>query len=179
MPDGSEFKQVVRARMRITGEKYTTAMWAVVEAARTAIPSDTEDLGGRLSGLTGQTLAAFITEHLPDAIEGEHGASVLFLVAELCSHQARWRQERFPDSPRNRAAASQLMACARDITAMRPDDARVLAIGTAWAHGSSAGMMRHAEDVAVSRVSFMLTGDSLIDLLAATAARLLLNLDGI
>jgi hypothetical protein len=179
MHGGEEFKQVVRARMSITGEKYTTALRAVMETARAAIPLDADDLGGRLSGLTGPELSEFIAEHLPEVLAGSHKVSVPFLVAELCREQAFWRQERFPARPRDRAAASRLMSCATDIMAMQPDDPRILAIGAAWAQRSNAETMGHAEDVAIGWVSFLLTGESLIDMLAATATRLLLDLDGI
>ena len=46
------------------------------------------------------------------------------------------------------------------------------------ARESNVEMMSHAQEVAIGRVSSSLTGESLIDMLAAIATRLLLDLDG-
>lgn len=42
MSQDSEFKRIVRARMAVTGEKYTEALRAVLEAARAAVPQPSE-----------------------------------------------------------------------------------------------------------------------------------------
>lgn len=39
MTTDSEFKRIVRARMEVTGENFTPAKLAVLEAARAAIPA--------------------------------------------------------------------------------------------------------------------------------------------
>lgn len=42
MTTDSEFKRIVRARMEVTGENFTPAKLAVLEAARAAIPAEVD-----------------------------------------------------------------------------------------------------------------------------------------
>jgi hypothetical protein len=179
MPIGSEFKQVIRDRMGVTGEKYTTALRAVLEAAKAAVPAD--DPVSRLPGLAGQDLSAFVVSYLPAVTKGRDGSRVLAVLADLCEYQSGWREDKakqYPLDPRNLTVSGRLSACAGELKAISPDDPRVLVIIAGWSDKNIAGMMQDIDQGVIGWIGFELTGEQLIDLLAKKAAQLLLDPEG-
>jgi hypothetical protein len=75
MPSGSEFKRIIRDRMRVTDVRYAVALAAVVEAARAAVPRRREDPLAELPELGGSALAELILDILPDLAERRRGPS--------------------------------------------------------------------------------------------------------
>ncbi|HEY1618301.1 MAG TPA: hypothetical protein VGG25_11810 [Streptosporangiaceae bacterium] len=182
MPTGSEFQQIIRARMAVTGEKYTTAMRAVVAAAEAAIPRGRHDPAAFLHGLAGSRLSAFVLSYLPTVADRRDGDRVLVAIADLCQYESGWRKERaarYRLDPRNDAVSRRLLACASDLAAIQSDDPRVMAIAAAWADENTAGLMQDFEQGMLDWLGFGLSGEQLIDYLAGKAVYLLLDPEGV
>jgi hypothetical protein len=122
MPEDSEFKQVVRARMGLTGEKHNTAKRGVLAAARAAVPRWQDDPLVRLPVLAGSDLAGLITEHLPAAASRTDGDRVTAVLSDLCRYLASWRKDLADDKPLelwNVSAGENLAACAAELVLQR------------------------------------------------------------
>lgn len=178
MPENSEFKQIVRARMRITGEKYTVALRAVIDAARAAIPRWQDDPLDRLPSAAGSDLAELILACLPGLANRADGGAVIAMLADLCHYLAGCRTERAEQRPLeswNLAAAERLAACAADLAAIPASDPRLLAIAETWADEDAAAFMHQLDATVISSIGFNLSGGELIDILARQATRILLD----
>jgi hypothetical protein len=180
MPIGGDLKKIVRDRVAVTGEKYTTALRAVLEAARAAVPRD--DPVSRVAGLTGQDLGDFIVRYLDAAVTaGQDGSHVMAVLADLCEYQSGWRQEkakRYKADRRNLDASRHLAACANELKVISPEDPRVLVIAYAWSDSNIAGLMQDLDQDLIDWIYFDLTGERLIDLLARKAVQWLLDPEG-
>lgn len=178
MPEDSEFKQVVRARMGLTGERYNTAKRAVLAAAQGAVPRWQDDPIVRLPVLAGADLADLITEHLPATASRTDGDRVTTVLSDLCQYMAGWRKELADEKPLellNVRARKNLVACAAELTRLPVTDPRLLAISAAWDSEVAAPMMLRLDETLLASIGFNFSGDELIDILARQAARLLLD----
>jgi hypothetical protein len=178
MPTGSEFKQIVRARMDVTGEKYTVAMRAVLKAARAAIPYSRTGRHDSLSGLALASSSKFLATHNPASSKDQRkgDGDIRAALADFCEYQAAWRAESTLESPEDEAAANNasrhLMACAEQLRSIPPNDPRVLVIANSWANKDTLGLMQSVEGSVIGEEDFDLTAEELIDLLAAEAIKL-------
>jgi hypothetical protein len=180
MPSASEFKQIVRARMDATGEKYTTALRVVLKAARTAVPRSRVGPLGNLPDLTGVSSGSVASAYRPAVTEdrNQDGGYVLEALADFCEYQAGWHADEdfpFPEDRQKYAAAKYLAACAKGLRSVPPDDSRVLAIGNAWGDKNTSGLMQTVEGDVIDPADFDFTAEELIDFLGMQAIQLLGN----
>ena len=178
MPSANEFKQIVRARMDGTGEKYTTAMRVVLKAARTAVPGSRLGPPGNLPGLTAVNPSSVASTYRPAVTKdrNQDGGYVLEALADFCKYQAEWHEDPdFPEDLRNFAAAKHLAACAKGLRSVPADDSRVLAIGSAWAKKNTSGLMQTVECNVIDPADFDMSAEELIDFLGTQAIQLLGN----
>jgi hypothetical protein len=169
MPEDTEFKQVVRARMGLTGEKYNTAKRAVLAAARAAVPRWQDDPLVRLPVLAGSDLAGLITEHLPAAAGRTDGDRVTAVLSDLCRYLASWRKDLADEKPLelwNVSAGENLAACAAELAEIPVSDPRLLAISASWDSEVAAPLMLRLDETLLASIGFNLSGGDLIDILA-------------
>lgn len=180
MPSDNEFKQIVRDRMVATGEKYTTALRAVLKVAQTAVPN----IAGSVPEiLPGPVIATVDPTAVADCLTtvggwGRDGQSTLAALADFCEYQAGWYADLARESPgaqRNHATSERLKLCAKEVRSMPASDPRVLVIGAAWANEATVGLMHTVEGSIMDWPGFRLTGEELVELLAGRAIEYLGN----
>jgi hypothetical protein len=180
MPSGSVFKQIIRARMDITGEKYTVAMRAVARAARTAVPYGRGGRPGSVPGLATANSSDFLATSrlvIPKRLSKNDG-DVASALADLCEYQAEWWEEHAADFPEDLEIIGpdtfkNLMVCATELRSIPHDDPRVLTIASAWANKITLGLMQTIEGCVIGDADFEFTAQQLIDLLSTEAIQLL------
>ncbi|HUA27911.1 MAG TPA: hypothetical protein VMC03_03430 [Streptosporangiaceae bacterium] len=184
MPSGSAFKLIVRARMDITGEKYTVALRAVLRAARTAVPYGRGGRHDSVPGLATATSSDFLatSRRASAKRQNKNDGDIHLALADFCEYQAEWWEEHAADFPEvleiiGPDTYKNLMACATELRSIPPDDPRILTIASAWANKTTLGLMQTVEGSVVGDADFELTAQQLIDLLSTEAVQLLTSLE--